>query len=98
MGAQGTLTTLYRTWFILLMLALYGSTRSFLRLQGSTSFFAFYGSPMHSTSTLWCFPDNYCFFFCLVYWLAYYTCRGGWDHLGVKLFYTGMQNGLKLEI
>ena len=44
MGAQGTLTTLYRTLFILLHL--------------SMSFLVVCGSPMHSTSTMWCFPDN----------------------------------------
>ena len=48
-GARGTLTTLYRTSFTVLLL---GSIMSFL---------AFCGSPMHSTSTMWCFPDN-CFF------------------------------------
>ena len=42
-GAWGTLTSLYLTLFILLLLALCGSTMSFL---------AFCGSPMLSTSTV----------------------------------------------
>ena len=33
---------------------------------------ALLGVLWHSTSTLWCFPDN-CFFFCLVYRLTCYT-------------------------
>ena len=61
-GARGTLTTLYRTLFILLLLALYGSTLSFLAF--TMCFLAFYGSP--------CIPPVLCgvfraiVFFCLV--------------------------------
>ena len=61
-GARGTLTTLDRTLFILLLLALYGSTPSFV--ASTMDFLALYGSP--------CIPPVLCcvfraiFFFCLV--------------------------------
>ena len=58
-GARGTLMTLYRTLFILLLLALYGSALSFL--ASTMTFLALYGSPCNPSVLCGVFPGN-CFF------------------------------------
>ena len=89
-GARGTLTTPYLTLFILLLLVLW-------------LYYEFYDSPMHSTSTMWCFRIIG-FFFCLEYRLAWKKSKlnnlihGGFGSTWGHNFCTGMQNGSKLEI